>query len=344
MKKYALIFCLSAAPLTAAMPVPPVPNLSPGPNLFEKEPSLVINNRVLLKINGKPITVMDVVRKMDLIFYRQFPELAASPVARYQFYANSWQTMLAAVIDDHLIVADAEEKKVEISEGEVREELEILFGPDVVFNLDKMGLTLNEAIDMLKRELTVQRMNMMMVRSRAMAEAQPKEVRARYERMVRENPPQSAWIYRVLSIRGEEHEHVAQEAWKLINEQNLPFEEVVTALSSSDVELSLSNEYEIDEGSISLAHKAVLQTLSAGACSAPQTKGPVSRIFCLKEYRNAEPVPFNSIADKIKSEIIKEISAKYDDEYRHKLRKQYGMTDRYLKRMIPENFVPFALR
>ncbi|MCC5832278.1 MAG: hypothetical protein JJU12_04465 [Chlamydiales bacterium] len=343
MKRFISFFLFTTTPLVAAMPTAG-PNLAQGPNLFEKEPNLVINNRVLLKVNGKPITVMDVVRKMDLIFYRQFPELAASPMARYQFYLNSWQAMLGAVIDDHLIVADAEEKKVEITEGEVREELESLFGPDVVFNLDKMGLTLNEAMDMLKRELTVQRMNMMMVRSKAMAETQPKEVRARYERMVDENPPQCAWVYRVLSIRGDGHERVAQEASKLLNEQKLPFEEVVTKLSNQDVELALSSEYEIDEKSISLGHKALLQTLSAGASSTPQTKDSVSRIFCLKEYKKAEPIPFNSISEKIKSEIIREISAKYDEEYRQKLRKQYGMTDRYLKRMIPENFEPFALR
>lgn len=338
MKRAVLFFFLSAAPLAAAIPA------APGSSLFEKEQNLVINNRVLLKINSKPITVMDVVRKMDLIFYRQFPELAASSVARYQFYVNSWQTMLGAVIDDHLIVADAEEKKVEISEGEVREEMESLFGPDVVLNLDKMGLTLDEAMEMLKRELTVQRMNMMMVRSRALTEAQPKQVRLRYEQMIKENPPQSAWVYRVLSIRGEGHESAAQEASRLLNEQKLPFEEVVEALSGPNIELALSNEYEIEEGAISLAHKAVLQTLSAGAYSAPQTKDSVSRIFCLKEYKEGEAVPFNSVSEKIKSEIIKEISAKYDEEYRLKLRKQYGMTDRYLKRMIPENFVPFALK
>ncbi len=36
--------------------------------------NIVINNRILLKVNGKSITVMDVVRKMDLLFYRQYPE------------------------------------------------------------------------------------------------------------------------------------------------------------------------------------------------------------------------------------------------------------------------------
>src|SRR5262245_20569039 len=105
---------------------------------------LLVKNRVLMKLNGKSITVMDVVRKMDLLFYRQFPDLAASSVARYQFYMAGWRTILEAVIDDQLILADAEEKKVEVTDGEVREELEQLFGPDTVLNLDKLGMSLDE--------------------------------------------------------------------------------------------------------------------------------------------------------------------------------------------------------
>ncbi len=315
-----------------------------GPSLFEQEQDLVINNRVLVRINAKPITVMDVVRKMDLFFYRQYPELATSPVARYQFYGSAWETMLTALIDDYLIVADAEEKGVVISEGEIREELENLFGPDVVFNLDGMGLSLAEATEMLKMELTVQRMNMMMVRARAMTDVKPKEVRARYEQMLKDNPPQNSWVYRVLSIRGDEHERVAQEASKLLNEQKLPFEEIVATLSTPDIEISVSDDYQREEGSISLGHMAVLQTLSAGAYSAPLSKDSVSRIFCLGDYQEGESTPFNDIAEKIRSEIVQEVSGKFNEEYRMKLRVHYGMTDQYLSEVVPEGYAPFALR
>ncbi len=32
-----------------------------------------------------------------------------------------------------------------------------IFGPDVVLNVDKMGMTLSEAFDLLKTEITVQK-------------------------------------------------------------------------------------------------------------------------------------------------------------------------------------------
>ncbi len=335
MKKNLLLFCLSAFSLSAALPNQP---------LFEENQNLEINNRVLLKVNGKPITVLDVARKMDMIFYRQYPELASSATARYQFYSSAWEPMLTALIDDHLIMADAEEKGITISEGEIREELESLFGPDVVFNIDKLGLTLDEAVEQLKMELTVQRMNMMMVRSKAIAEAHPKEVRQRYEKMIKDNPPEDRWVYRVLSVRGQEHERVAKEAFKLLNEQKLPFEEVVATLSTPEVEIGLSEDYEREEGTLSLAHKAILQTLSAGAFSAPICKESVSRIFFLEEYKSGAPTPFNAIADNLKQELTQEIAERHNEAYRLKLRKHYGITDHYLKQMMPENFQPFALR
>ncbi len=335
MKRFLVFMFLSVATLQAAFQTAP---------LFENDQNLVINNRVLLKINGKPISVMDVVRKMDLIFYRQFPELASSSAARYQFFTNGWEGMLGAVIDDHLIVADAEEKGIEIKEGEVREELESLFGPDVVFNLDKLGLTLEEALELLKMELTVQRMNMMMVRSKAITEVHPKQVYQRYEQMLKEHAPQDQWVYQVLSFRGEEHEQLANEAFRFLNEQHLPFEEVIAIIGSPNVELSLSEDYEREEASLSLAHKAVLQTLTVGAFSAPLCKESVSRIFCLKEFRVGEPTPFNSVAEKLKLELTQEASSRHNEAYRLKLRKHYGITPRYLKRVIPENFEPFALR
>lgn len=311
--------------------------------LFDSEQNLVINNRVLLKVGGKPITVMDVVKKMDLIFYRQFPEMASSDMARYQFYSSAWESMLAAVIDDHLIVADAEEKQVQVTEGEVREELERLFGPDVVMNLDKLGMSLSEALDLLRMELTVQRMNMAMVRSKAVVEVHPKQVRARYEEMVKANPPQDKWVYKILSVRGEGHEQVASEASKLLSEQNMPFEEVIASLSSEDVELSVSD-YERADQDLSLAYKAVLQTLGAGAYSAPMSKESVSRIFCLKQFESGAPDPFNSVADQLKGELTQEVAVKLGEAYRKKLRDHYGITESYLSEVVPDTFAPFAMR
>ena len=302
-----------------------------------------VNNRVLFKINGKPISVMDVVHKMDLIFYRQYPHLTSSVMARYQFFTTAWKGMVESIIDDHLIMADAKEKEVVVSDGEVREEMESIFGPDVVVNLDKVGLKLSEAMELLKMEMTVQRMNIAMVRSKALMAATPKKMRALYEKKLEKNPPQERWTYNVISIRGEGHHDVANQACQLINEKKLSLEDVIKSFALSSVEISLSEDYTRKGSDIAVAHKAILQTLAMGACSAPVSQTNVTRIFVLKEHDIDKPDPLYKVADSLKKELVESISAEYFAAYRDKLREKYGMTKDYLKKLIPENFEPFVL-
>jgi hypothetical protein len=324
------------------------PLLSASPLDFALEQNypenIVVNNRVLLKVNGKTITVMDVVRKMDLLFYRQYPELASSVVARYQFYASGWRSILGAVIDDSLILADAEEKGVTINDGEVREELEKLFGPDVVLNLDQLGMTLSEAFDLLKTELTVQRMTSMMVRSKAMTEISPQSVKKRYDNMLLKNPPQNFWVYQILSIRGDQHEQVANEVYHLIQEQNISFESLASHFEHEGVELAYSEEFRQSARELSLAYRSVLETLSVGSVSAPVSSRNGSRIFCLKRVERDEPRNFREIEDELKQELMREAMAKYNAEYRQKLRGHFDITENYLTQAVPQTLQPFALK
>lgn len=306
--------------------------------------NLIINNRILLKINNKTITVMDVVKKMDLLFYRQYPELATSTMARYQFYVSGWRSILGSVIDDYLIMADAEEKEIKVSDGEIREELESLFGPDVVLNVDKLGMTLDEAFDLLKTELTVQRMTSIMVRNKAMTEVHPRRVKKRYEKVLEENPPQNCWVYQILSIKGKEHERVAQEAYRLMMEQKIPFEEIASNIQEPEVELVYSDEFQQKEQDLSLSYKAVLQTLAAGSASAPVSNQKGSRLFCLKKIEKLGSPPFKEVEEGLKRELTQEAMARYNVEYRQKLRKNHSLSDHYLRRMIPEDLQLFALR
>lgn len=299
---------------------------------------------MLLKLNGKAITVLDVVRKMDLMFYRQYPEYASSDAARYQFYTSGWRTVLAAVIDDYLIMADAEEKEVTVNDGEVRQELETLFGPDVVLNLDKAGMTLDEAFDLLKTELTVQRMTSMMVRSKAMTEVKPSGMKKRYENVVAEHPAKKYLTYRVLSIRGAGHESAAQEAHALLADQNVPFEEIVTKLQQKGLEATCSEDFRQVESDLSLSYKAVLATLSVGTVSAPITNEKVSRIFCLKGNETVPPPSFQEVLNDLKDELTQEAFVRHNAEYREKLRDYYGLSEEYLGHIIPQNLKPFALR
>src|ERR1700733_15248143 len=72
--------------------------------LSSQEPQIVVNNRIIAKINGKPISVMDLMKKMDILFYRQYPQYASLVMARYQFYQANWSYVLSEMIDKELIL------------------------------------------------------------------------------------------------------------------------------------------------------------------------------------------------------------------------------------------------
>ena len=81
--------------------------------LFDKDnsPHLAVNNRILAKVNDKAISVVDVMKKMDVLFYREFPQYTSSMQARYQFYKANWKHVLEELVSKELVMADAEENK-----------------------------------------------------------------------------------------------------------------------------------------------------------------------------------------------------------------------------------------
>ena len=70
MKKVILSLILVGCSLSAQQPA----------FMFNQEDKLelVVNNQILAKVNGKPISVIDIMKKMDLLFYRRFPQYTSS--------------------------------------------------------------------------------------------------------------------------------------------------------------------------------------------------------------------------------------------------------------------------
>lgn len=315
---------------------------------------IIINNRILLKIDGKPISLMDVVKKMDYLFYREYPHLASSTVAKYQFYSINWKQMLDAVINDRLILLDAKEKKMEeVTDGDIRQSMEEFFGPDVVITLDKLGLTFEEAWELIKTELIVRQMNGMMVRSRAQFEIIPKEVKKTYEKMISKMPIENKWIYQTLTIESSDSEKgktAAGRAAALLSEQKLPLSDIANIVKEENISVRLSEEFERKDKELSTAHKAILQTLAIGSASAPVVQSSkkdgaqVYRIFYLKECQEGKKVPLSEIEVKISEELMQKAISRHGESYSKKLRRHYGITEDYLKISLPENFEPFSLR
>lgn len=142
--------------------------------------AILVHNAILAKINDEPISVLDVKKRLDMVFYRSYPHLVGSTQARLQFYQTQWRAALIEMIDQQLMLADAEEKKVPLSDGEIREEMESRFGPNIMLTLDKMGLGYEETWKMVKNDLIVQRMSWWFIHAKAMSQVTPQDIRASF--------------------------------------------------------------------------------------------------------------------------------------------------------------------
>lgn len=315
---------------------------------YSQEPKIAVQNAILAQVNGKTISMIDVKKKMDMVFHQSYPHLADSNQARFQFYQASWRHVLMDMIDNELIISDATDKEIKLTDGEVREVLEERFGPNVMQTLDKIGLTYEETWKMLKNELMVQRMTWWFVHSKAISNVTPQDIRQAYRLYLEQNPAYSEWKYRVISIRvNEPDDALAEKIREVLSESaKEPDEAMLKTFEVPSVSIALSNEFTAKTQDLSDIHKASLESLTPGTYSKPsfQTsrsdKKTVYRIFYLAG-KNDHPSPsFEDLSQNLKNELIQKAVVQESEGYLGKLRKYYGFdTDQ----TIPEDLHPFSL-
>ncbi len=320
---------------------------------FSDRPKIGVQNAILAKVNENTISMMDVKKKMDMIFYQHYEHLADSAQARYQFYETSWRRMLMEMIDHELILADAADKEVKLTDAEVREEIENRFGPNVMSTLDQIGISYEETWKMIKNEMIVGRMMWWFVQSKAMAKVTPQEIRQGYRLYLKENPARIEWKYRVLSIRGADLP-IVEELHQKIQKQNIAVEELPSFLKEFEMmypscNVSFSNEYSATDAELSESHRTSLSTLTPGSFGPPiaqisRDKKKLTRIFYLAEKTDI-PVPtFEQLAPQIKNELLQKNSTEISGVYLEKLRKHYRFDAAHLQEILPADLQPFALQ
>ena len=320
---------------------------------------VAVNNRILAKVNGKPISVVDVMKKLDMIFYRQFPQYAGSSQARFQFYSVNWKKVLSDLIDTELILADAQECKIEVTRGEIRKELEVQFGPQIMKNLDQIDVSFDEAWRILHNELVIRQMMGLRVHMKARQKVSPNMVRRIYEKYKESNRRPKEWTYRVVTIRHPDPEKGAEAAnivrTFLATHQNdaKDFAEHSTKISDEVDEATIvtfSEELTQTEKELSDAYKQILQCLQVGDYSEPvaqesrASRQTVHRLFYLKAYVEGGDVPFDEVQAELKNRLIAIAIQKETEKYLAGLRLRYGVKEEQLQAMTPEGFEPFVLR
>jgi hypothetical protein len=324
-----------------------------------KEPQIAVNNRVLAKANGKAISVIDLMKKMDMLFYRQFPQYTSSSVARYQFYLTNWSHILSELIDKELIMADAEESKLNVSAGDVRQEMELLFGPNIIENLDKVGLTFEEAYQMVLADITLRRMMYFRVQAKAITQATPQKIREFYDKIAKDTIRDNEWVYRVITLRHKDPVKAAESAniaLSMLKTDHIPFSDLTEKMKIDlpkdlkDTSLSVSEEFHTNEKELSDVFKKTLDMLTPDSYSIPISQksrsdnSTVVRIFYLKEIIPGGPIPFKELEAKIKDKLIEDAMEIESKAYLTKLRQHFDTQEGQIQELIKSDYQPFVLK
>lgn len=324
-----------------------------GLSTSDQDKRISVDNRILAKVNGKAISVIDVMKKMDMLFYKAYPEYTSVLEARYQFYQMNWKRVLEDLVDKELIIADAEEIKFPISNGDVRQEMETLFGPNIISNLDKIGLSYEEAWKIVSSDILLKQMLFVRGQAKAIKQVTPQVVHDAYEEFAKNNIRPATWDYVVISIRDQDKDLAAEASFhvhKMLTEEKIPLQDLPAKIKelypqNTGLKVTLSDVMHHQEKELSESYKNKLLTLRSGSFSEPIAQKsrsdatPLFRIFYLKEQTTEGPIPFSEIAKTLKDKLIDDGASKESDLYIKKLRKHFDVQESRFE----ADFQPFRL-
>lgn len=317
---------------------------------------IIVHNRVLVKLNGKTISVMDVKKALDMYLYDHHPEVLNSTMQKYQFYNQNWKATLQELIENELILLEAEKLKIEIPAGDVREEMKLHFGPNVVKKLEDVGITYDEAKTLTQDEIIVKNLSWYRIWSRVLQLVTPETLKHSYEEYLVKNPAQDQWIYQTLTIRGLENEvaeeaaHVAYAVLNKSKDQDLA--SVMQTLNDSlpkTVTVNLSDEFRLQSNELSSEYRSILERLTPLSVSEPIKQksrsdgATVFRVFRLKEHQIGTPPSFEQLSPKLRNELIQKCSVEQRKEYFNNLRKLFCCEDITVEKIVDPSFQPFSL-
>lgn len=328
-----------------------------APNLFgEDKQTLFVNNRVVAKVNGKAISIMDITKKMDMLFYRQYPQYASSVPARFQFYQANWKYVLQELIDKELILADAQEAKLPVSLGDVRQEMESLFGPNIIHNLDQAGLTFEEAMKMVQDDLIIKRMIYARVNAKVIKLITPQDVREAYEKYAQEHIRPDSWRYHVISIRDKDVSKGAEAANLVHNflNENVPLQELSGNVKKThpfeNTSVNISEEHTHTEKEMPETSRAILETLQSKSYSKPipqqsrTDKSTVFRIYYLDQMEKGGSPPLNEAENEVRNGLASIAVRDETERYIKRLRQYYDVQENTLKEIMASDFQPYSLK
>ncbi|NGX49372.1 MAG: hypothetical protein K940chlam5_00970 [Candidatus Anoxychlamydiales bacterium] len=337
-------------PLIAIAPILNANDFRNSP--MEQNANINVNNTVLAKVEDRAITALDVKKKLDIAFERSFTDLIDSKSARFQFYQSGWPQVLDEVINNELVLLDAKKREFTISDAELTEEMENKYGPNIIANLQRVNLTLEEAQKMLSEEMIIHRMLYYFVRSKAEQNVTPNKIKNSFQLYIKENPSQEIYSYNVISVRCDDNKIAnlaANKVHLLLKEKNQNPKELEDTLKEIEKEykncsINVSNLYKTSSKDLSLSHKNILKDLEKNNFSDISSQvsrinnKQISRIFYLKDLEKIEAKTFDEISNELKTKLVEKELLQVGNNFFNKLKKEYLVENK----VISKDFCPFT--
>lgn len=314
---------------------------------------IFVNNQVLARVHGKAITVLDVAKKMDVMLLRFKPETYKVTDERLAFYQSQWKSVLMELIDQELVLQSAEEVQMPVTPGDIRQELEEVFGPEVCMNIEQTGMTYEEAWDMAKADILIRRMLYWQITMQAQAEVRPEEIHAKYDAYVKDTTAHALYTYRFATFKSNELQKAIAMA-ELAHKQlaaGKTFADLGTTihdqLQKNGVTFTVSDRVTQNIDEMAGAVIAGVTDLHEGAYSAPKAaqsrtdKTTSIRIYALEKKEEHAPKPFEEAAEDLKRGIIEERYGQYSKKYFAKLRKEFHVDEEAIFAQFSPEFQPF---
>ncbi|NGX33888.1 MAG: hypothetical protein K1060chlam1_00230 [Candidatus Anoxychlamydiales bacterium] len=319
---------------------------------LEKTANLNVNNTVLAKVEDRAITALDVKKRLDTSFERSFPDLIGSKSARFQFYQTGWLQVLDELINNELILLDAAKRSFNISDAELTEETENRYGPNVILNLQKQNLTLEEAQKMLSDEMVIHRMMYYFIRAKAEQNITPSQIKHSFRLYLKENPSQEIYSYNVISIRCDDDKAsnlAAKEIHLLLQDKNQDPKELEDLLKEKEkgyknCSINVSNLYKVSSKDLALSHKNILKDLKKNSFSDISSQvsrinnKKVARIFYLKDLEKVEAKSFDEMANDLKTKLMEKELNQIAEKYFIRLKNDYLVEHK----ISSKDFCPFT--
>lgn len=299
--------------------------------ISKRKPKIFIENRVLATVRGEAITVVDVAKKLDMIFYQQFAQYRGQNEVRYQFYQANWRKALDELIERKLAILLAEEKQITLSNGDVREELEALYGPNVLLALHEENISLDEAQQMLREDLLYRRVLAYFVQVPIYSAITPSVLKKAYEEKAVELSSQKGWVWRSITLKGKNGaitEKSADALYEKLSRREVKLRDLVQQ-KDDEVEISVSSQYRSHEKDISSSVASILKELPLATFSKPVSvslkggEGKGFRIYIVDDYIAPQVPQLFEMEGELRGEIALPEVLQKSQEFFTELRKQY---------------------